>query len=303
MFNRMKKGLKGIMKKIKIKELTDKDLDPVISELTELLIRNEVAIDTANALSAALKDELLNIQHARFKSAKPMIEEALTKALYKILRVSEDLEIDLLARINEAKNANRPYIILMLGINGTGKTTTIAKLTHMISNSNYSVVIAASDTYRAGSIQQLQNHGKKLDVKVIAQDYNSDPAAVAIDAIDHAEAKGIDVVLIDTAGRMQNNVNLVRELEKITRMTDPDIKIFVGDSLAGNDVIRQAAQFNKDIGIDGVIMTKIDSDAKGGSVLSVAHTIGKPVMYLGVGQAYSDLQKFEPEFIVKQILP
>lgn len=303
MFNKMKSGLKGILKKIKIKELSDQDLTPIIRELIEVMIRNDVAIDTANALGEALKQELLEIEHGRFKSARPMIEEALTKAVYKILEIPEEDNIDLLAKIAEAKEEERPLIVLMLGINGTGKTTTIAKLAHLITTNNYSVVLAASDTYRAGSIQQLGKHAEKLGVKLIAQDYNSDPTAVAIDAIDHAEAKGIDVVLIDTAGRMQNNINLARELGKIVRLTEPDLKIFVGDSLAGNDVIRQAKQFNSDIGVDGIIMTKIDSDAKGGGILSVAHTIGKPIMYLGTGQAYTDLIKFEASFIVSQILP
>ncbi len=302
MFGKLKKGLQSVLKKIKIKELSDKDLDPIIQNFIDEMIRNEVAFETANAIGEALKEELLNIEHERFKSAKPMITEALTKAIYRILQVPPENEIDILKKIEEAKSRSEVYVILMLGINGTGKTTTIAKLTHLITANNYSVVLAAADTYRAGAITQLSNHAKKLGVKVIAQDYNADPTAVAIDAIYHAEAKGVNVVIIDTAGRMQNNVNLVRELDKIIRNTEPDLKIFVGDALAGNDVVRQASQFNEDIGIDGIIMTKIDSDAKGGGVLSVAHAISKPILFLGVGQGYSDLKKFEADFIVKQIL-
>ncbi|MCY3413652.1 MAG: signal recognition particle-docking protein FtsY [Candidatus Heimdallarchaeota archaeon] len=303
MFDKLKKGFSGILKKVKIKELSDKELNPIINELIDIMIKNEVAVGTAEALGAALKEELMNIEHSRFKSARPMIEEALTKAVYRILEVPEEDLVDIFAKIKEAKKEERPYVILMLGINGTGKTTTIAKLTQTILDKGYSVVLAAGDTYRAGAIEQLSKHGEKLGVRTIKQEQGSDPAAVAIDAIDHAEAKGVDVVIIDTAGRMQNNINLVRELGKVVRMSDPDLKIFVGDSLAGNDVVRQAAQFNKDIGIDGVIMTKIDSDAKGGGVLSVAHTVGKPILYLGIGQGYKDLQEFEASFIVKQILP
>ena len=305
MFEKLKSGLQTLVKKIKIKELSDSDLDPIISDLTEIMIRNEVAVDTAEAIGVVLKDELMNIEHSRFSSARPMVEEALQNSVRKILeRPLKNLEaIDLFNRIEEAKEEDRPFIICMLGINGTGKTTTIAKLTHLLQNKGYSVVLSASDTYRAGSIQQLGSHATKLGVKMIAHNYGGDPAAVAIDALDHAEAQHKDVVIIDTAGRMQNNVNLVRELEKIVRLTDPDLKIFVGDSLAGNDVIRQAEQFEKDIGIDGIIMTKLDSDAKGGAIISVAHVTSKPILFVGIGQSYDDLVPFDPDLIIKEVLP
>jgi len=303
MFGKLQKGIKGIFKKIKIKELSDKDLDPIIEDLINLLIRNEVAVQTAEELGRLMKEEFLKMEHSRFKTARPMVEEALTKAVLRILSHPEEANVDLISKVNEVKKEGRPMVILVLGINGTGKTTTIAKITHLLKKNEFSVVLAASDTYRSGAIQQLGIHAKKLNVRLISQDYGADPAAVAIDALDHAEAKNVDVVIIDTAGRMQNNINLIRELEKICRITDPDLKIFIGDSLAGNDVVRQAKEFQEAIGIDGIIMTKLDSDVKGGAVLSVAHSINKQILYLGVGQSYEHLQPFEPEFIVKQLLP
>jgi fused signal recognition particle receptor len=232
-----------------------------------------------------------------------MVSHALRNAIQDVLTVPENNEVDLMAKLLDARTEGRPFIICMLGINGTGKTTTIAKLTQHLQNHGYTVVLAAGDTYRSGSIQQLGKHADNLDVRMIAHDYGGDPAAVAIDAIDHAEAKKIDAVIIDTAGRMQNNVNLVRELEKIIRLTEPDLKIFVGDSLAGNDVIRQVNQFNEDIGIDGIIMTKLDSDAKGGAIISVAHTSQKPILFIGNGQSYDDLIPFDPQIIINEVVP
>jgi fused signal recognition particle receptor len=303
MFNKLKSGINGVIKKIKIKELSEKELDPIITELVNLMVRNEVGIVAAEVIGEALKEELLSMEHTRFKSAKPMVQEALSTAIRSILTVDKSDEFDFIQSMKDIKEESRPAIIMVLGINGTGKTTTIAKLTKLLLKNDLSVVLAASDTYRAGSIQQLGKHAERLGVKLISQDYNADPAAVAIDAIDHAEAKGVDVVIIDTAGRMQNNINLVRELEKIKRLTEPDLNLFIGDALAGNDVIRQVDQFHKSIGIDGIIMTKLDSDAKGGAILSVAHTVQKPIIFLGVGQSYDDLIAFDPEFIVKQVIP
>lgn len=304
MFTKLSNGFNSIIKKVKVKELSAKELDPLITELSNKMIENDVAQKTAIAIGKELKKAYLNLEVARFgNNTNKMLETALQQALINILNQSQANYFDIIKKAEEIKKENRPMIICMLGINGTGKTTTLAKLSHLFQKNGFSVVMAASDTYRAGSIQQLNNHAQKLGIKLISQDYNADPTAVAIDAIDHAEAKGINIVIIDTAGRMQNNVNLVRELEKIMRLTEPDIKIFVGDSLAGNDVVRQAEQFNNDIGIDAVIMTKIDSDAKGGAILSVAHTIQKPIIFLGNGQRYDDLIEFNPQYIVKQIIP
>jgi fused signal recognition particle receptor len=303
LFAKLRKGMNSILKKISIKELSEKDLEPIIKELTDLMIQNEVGIAAAEQIGKNLKKELTSLEHSRFKDARPMVKEALRLSITSVLNDNDIPDIDLLSKINEAKGENRPFIICMLGINGTGKTTTMAKLANLFQKKKLSVVFAAGDTYRSGSIQQLGKHADKLGIRMIAHDYGGDPAAVAIDAIDHAESKGVDVVIIDTAGRMQNNINLVRELEKVVRLSEPDLKIFVGDSLAGNDVIRQASQFNQDIGIDGIIMTKIDSDAKGGAVISVAQSTKKPILFLGNGQSYDHLIEFDPDYIVKQVIP
>ncbi len=303
LFGRLQKGMKSFLKKISVKELSEKDLKPIIDELIDLMVQNEVGISTAELIGINLKKELISLEHARFKDARPSVKEALRRSILSVLEVNLDNQLDIIPEIKKAKEEGRPYIICMLGINGTGKTTTMAKLAKLFQKNKLSVVFAAGDTYRSGSIQQLGKHAEKLGIRMIAHDYGGDPAAVAIDAIDHAESKGVDVVLIDTAGRMQNNVNLVRELEKVIRLSDPDLKIFVGDSLAGNDVIRQASQFNEDIGIDGIVMTKIDSDAKGGAVISVAQATQKPILFLGNGQSYDHLIEFDPEFIVSQVIP
>lgn len=303
LFGRLQSGMKSFLKKISIKELSEKDLKPIIDELVDLMVQNEVGIGTAEQIGINLKKELISLEHARFKDARPVVKDALRKSILSVLDINSEADIDILADIKKAKDEGRPYIICMLGINGTGKTTTMAKLAKMFHKNKLTVVFAAGDTYRSGSIQQLGKHAEKLGIRMIAHDYGGDPAAVAIDAIDHAESKGVDIVIIDTAGRMQNNVNLVRELEKVIRLAEPDLKIFVGDSLAGNDVIRQATQFNDDVGIDGIVMTKIDSDAKGGAVISVAQATQKPVLYLGNGQSYDHLIEFDPDFIVSQVIP
>ena len=303
LFGRLQQGMKSFLKRISTKELSEKDLKPIIDELVDLMVQNEVGISTAELIGVNLRNELVTLEHARFKDARPRVKEALRRSILSVLDINTDTQFDIISEIKKVKAEGRPYIICMLGINGTGKTTTIAKLTKLFQKNKFSVVFAAADTYRAGSIQQLGKHAEKLGVRMIAHDYGGDPAAVAIDAIDHAESKGIDIVIIDTAGRMQNNVNLIRELEKVIRLSEPDLKIFIGDALAGNDVIRQATQFNDDIGIDGIVMTKIDSDAKGGAVISVAHATQKPILFLGNGQSYDHLIKFDPEFIVSQVIP
>ena len=186
--------------------------------------------------------------------------------------------------------------------NGTGKTTSIAKVTNFLLKKGYSVVLAGSDTYRPGSIEQLEQHAKKLGVKMIKHDYGADPAAVAYDAISHAQSHGIDVVLIDTAGRIQTDRNLMNELAKIKRVVDPDLTVLVIDSLIGNDAVLQAEEFHNSVSVDANILTKVDADVKGGASLSVAHVTGKPIIFIGVGQEYKDLQLFEPQVFVDMML-
>ena len=206
-------------------------------------------------------------------------------------------------QINLIKESSKkkPYIIAMIGINGSGKTTTLAKIVHLFQQNKLKPVVAACDTFRAAAIQQLEEHTNKLGVKLIKHDYGSDAAAVAFDAVKHAESKNKDVVLIDTAGRLHSDKNLMRELEKIIRVAKPDLKIFVGESIAGNDVVEQVKYFNDKVGIDAIILAKADIDEKGGAAISVSYITGKPILYLGTGQNYEDLTEFSKDKIVEQI--
>jgi len=216
--------------------------------------------------------------------------------------LTPEYPLDLLEFAQKRKDEGDTTTILFVGVNGTGKTTTLAKLAHLYKENGFSVVIAAGDTFRAGSIEQLEKHAEKLDIRVIKHDYGSDAAAVAYDAIAHAKAKHIDIVLIDSAGRMQSNKNLLQEMKKMARVAEPNLKIFVGDALAGNDALSQAKEFNDAIGIDGAILTKIDADPSGGAALSVAFITGRPVVYVGIGQGYEDLQRFDPEWLAQRLM-
>ncbi|MFC1698313.1 signal recognition particle-docking protein FtsY, partial [Nanoarchaeota archaeon] len=196
---------------------------------------------------------------------------------------------------------NKPFVICFVGVNGSGKTTSIAKFAHMLKENNFKSTIAASDTFRAAAIQQLEEHGKNLGIKVIKHDYGSDAAAVAFDAVKYAEAKELDVVLIDTAGRLHSNVNLMDEMKKIVRVAQPDFKIFVGESITGNDCVEQAKKFNEASELNGIILSKADIDEKGGAAISISYVTGKPILYLGVGQEYGDLEPFDKDKLLESI--
>lgn len=236
----------------------------------------------------------------RLGDRKDLVKDTLHDVLLEILTTKE--EINLIDRIEKKRKNKEPFTILFVGINGTGKTTSIAKVTDFLMKKGFSVVLSGSDTYRPGSIEQLEQHSKKLGVRMIKHDYGADPAAVAYDTISHAQSRGINVVLIDTAGRIQTDRNLMSELAKIKRVVDPDLTILVIDALIGNDAVLQAEEFHKSVNVDGTILTKVDADVKGGASLSVAYVTGKPILFIGVGQEYKDLKAFEPEFFAQMIL-
>lgn len=300
MFEKLKSGLKGLVQKVTTIELSPENLDSVLSQFEMNLVENDVALPVAKRICNDLAERLDKVQVRRFEDRKKIVEESLREVLLEILLT--DNKIDLVNCIEERRKQGEPLIIVFVGINGTGKTTTIAKVAHFLNRKKYSVVVACSDTYRAGSIEQLQEHCKRLGIKMIRHNYGADAAAVAYDAVDHAKAHGLDAVLVDTAGRMQTNQNLMNELTKLKRVVDPDLTILTVDSLIGNDAVMQAEEFHKYVGIDATILTKVDADVKGGSALSITYVTKKPILYIGVGQSYDDLEKFVAEKFVQMIL-
>ena len=300
MFEKLRKGLKGIVSKISNSGFTDKDLEPLLWDLQLQLIGSDVSVEVAERVCIEMKERLMGTSAPRFGDKSDVVRTALRESLEAVMDGSD--KPDLFEMISQSKKDGVPFSIMFVGINGTGKTTTIAKLTHKLQKAGFSVVLASGDTYRAGAIEQLEEHGRRLGVRVIKHKYGSDAAAVGFDAVEHARAQKIDVVLIDTAGRMQTNRNLMDELQKVKRVVDPSFTIMVLDSLVGNDATDQAMSFNDHIGFDAAILTKVDADAKGGSSLSVSYLTGKPVLYVGVGQEYDDLEPFDAKWFAEKLL-
>ena len=265
--------------------------ESLFEELELILLENNVAYEVIDKIKEDLKVDLVNVP---INNVKKTIQESLRKSIEDVLNFEK---VDLLERAKKKK----PFVILFLGVNGAGKTTTIAKLCNLFLKNKLKCVLVAADTFRAASIQQLEEHAKALKVNVIKHDYGSDPAAVSFDGIKHAEAKGIDIVLIDTAGRQHSNANLMDELRKINRVAKPDFKIFIGESITGNDLIEQVKQFNKAVEIDGIILSKLDVDDKGGAAISVSYVTGKPILYYGNGQNYDNLEEFDKEKILEKL--
>ena len=291
-----KKGFfEQVKEKITTKVINEKQFDEMFWDLEMALLENNVAVEVIEKIKDDLKKDITNKPIKRNEVEKE-ITESLKKSIEDLFNVSP---INLLSEVKSKQE--KPYIIVFVGINGSGKTTTIAKVAHFLQKNDLKVVLAAADTFRAAAIQQLEEHGEKLGIKVIKHDYGSDPAAVAFDAIKHAKAKNLDVVLIDTAGRLHSNTNLVDEMKKIVRVTHPDLKIFVGESITGNDVVTQSDEFNQAIGIDGIILTKSDVDEKGGAIISVSYVTQRPIMFLGCGQLLEDLKPFDKDEVVKNL--
>ncbi|MCD6403490.1 MAG: signal recognition particle-docking protein FtsY [Candidatus Aenigmarchaeota archaeon] len=292
------KLIEKIVRKVTVKKLDENDVLPILQDLELSLVEADVAFETAEKIKKNLVNELVGKEIRRGKE-KEVVLNAIKKTLLKILDVPS---IDLVKMVRGKKKQGKPFVILFLGYNGSGKTTSMAKLVHFLKKKGFSCVFAAADTFRAASIEQLEEHARKLGIKVIKHRYGADPAAVVFDAIKHAEANRIDVVLADTAGRTHANRNLMDELKKIVRVNKPDLKVLVIDSLTGNDAVEQAKMFDEAVGVDAVMFTKVDVNEKGGAILSVTHTIKKPILFLGTGQGYEDLEIFEKEKFVKDLI-
>ncbi len=278
--------------------IDDSKLDRIIPELEMALLESDVAFDVVDKISEELRKRLVGRKKKIGESLSDVVFNELKSILMEILD-SNSFDFD--EWVEKAVKEKKPVTILFVGVNGTGKTTTIAKVARRLMDRGYSVVLAAGDTFRAGAIEQLEEHAERLGVKLIKHSPGSDPAAVIFDAVKHAESRGIDFVLADTAGRMHTKKNLIDQLGKIKRVTNPDLILFVDESIAGNDAIERAEMFNSAVGIDGSILTKLDADPKGGTAISIAYVTGRPIIFMGTGQEYSDLIKFDGKWLVERI--
>lgn len=288
----------GIFSFIREKTISEKNVDDILWDLEMGLLEGDVAMEVASKVVDSVKNDLVGKKIKRSNDITEYTFNALKDAVTEIIDIDGKSMTEM---IEDKKTEGEPLVVMFVGINGTGKTTTIGKLAHYYLNKGYTPVIAASDTFRAGAIEQVTHHADNVGVKIIKHQKGSDPAAVAFDAIEHAKSQNKELVLIDTAGRMQNNVNLMDEMKKIKRVSNPDLVIFVGDALTGNDATEQARKFNDAIDIDGVILTKADADSKGGASLSIGYIIQKPILFLGLGQGYDDIMEYDADWMIDQL--
>ncbi len=304
MFDKLKSALGSLTKIATHTTLSKEDIDSFLWDFEVALIESDVASAVIESLNSNLRKKLVGMKIPRSEDRERFVLNELKAAVRDTFANTRHLDIIELAKKKAAQNRKDhlgPFVVLFLGINGVGKTTTVAKFAHLLQKNGLTAVVAAADTHRAGAIEQITEHANRLKIKPIAQSYGSDPAAVAKDAQLYASAHGVDVVIIDTAGRIQTSKNLMEEMSKIVRVVKPDLKIFVGDSLAGNDVLSQAKEFLSYTDFDAAILTKADADVKGGAALSVAFITQRPILYLGVGQEYDDLVPFDLDKFVESL--
>ena len=294
----IKKVTEKIIKKVKERKLEEKDLEPILNEMKFDLIEADVALEVAEKIIKELKDNLIG-KEVKKGEEKKVIKESLRKILLEILSVPK---ISLEEIIEKTKKENRPALLVFLGFNGVGKSLNLTKTALWLKNKGYKPLIAAGDTFRAAAIDQIEEYAKSVNIPVIKQKYGADSCAVIFDARKAAEARGFDVVLADTAGRSHTNKNLMEELNKICRVNRPDLKILVLDSLSGSDVINQFNFFDKAVGIDAIIFSKVDVNEKGGNILSVCYSFKKPILFLGNGQNSKDLIEYDPNFFVSNLV-
>ncbi len=275
--------------------ISEKDIEEPLFELEMVLLENDVALPVAEEIIDHIRTDLTGTRRKIGERIDTIVLSALRSALLDVLGEGFDLVSYITAH-------ERPVKILFTGVNGTGKTTTVAKIGAYLKKKGFSVVIGAGDTFRAGAIEQIDVHASRLGIRIIQHQQGADPSAVLFDAVQHAEAHHIDVVLADTAGRFHNRVNLMNQLEKIRRIMKPDLIVYVDEAVAGNDAVVRAFEFERSVGADAVVLTKADMDPRGGAAISIAHTIGKPLMFLGTGQGYDDIVPFSPAGMVDELL-
>ncbi|MFC7114188.1 signal recognition particle-docking protein FtsY [Natronoarchaeum sp. GCM10025703] len=276
--------------------IEEEDLEAPLDELEMALLQSDVELTVVDEILEKIREETIGETHRFTKSTTGVVQRALRTALIDVISVGQ---FDFDERVAEA---DKPLVMIFTGVNGVGKTTSIAKMAQYLEEQGYSSVLANGDTYRAGANEQIEEHAERLDKKLITHQQGGDPAAVIYDGVEYAEANDVDVVLGDTAGRLHTSNDLMEQLEKIERVVDPDMTLFVDEAVAGQDAVQRARQFNTAAEIDGTVLTKADADSQGGAAISIAHVTGKPILFLGVGQGYDDLQKFEPEVLVDRLL-
>ncbi|MFP4626073.1 MAG: signal recognition particle-docking protein FtsY [Natronomonas sp.] len=276
--------------------ITEEELDEPLEHLELELLQGDVEMSVATEITDRIREDLVGETRKQVESGEMVIERAIGDALRDVISVGQ---FDFDARIEKTK---KPVVIVFTGVNGVGKTTSIAKLSQYLESRGYSTVLANGDTYRAGAAEQIREHAEALDTKLIAHEQGGDPAAVIYDAVEYADANEVDVVLGDTAGRLHTADDLMAQLEKINRVVEPDLTIFVDEAVAGQDATKRAKEFDDAAEIDGTILTKADADSQGGAAISIAHVTGKPILFLGTGQSYDDLERFDPDVIVDRLL-
>lgn len=296
---RPKKGLRRAVKQVLGRTLSASDVEDIIWDLQVTLLESDVAVPVADHVIERVKAGLVGKKIGVRDDPSKLADDVLRQAIREVLEPKQ--KVDLLGVIKAKRAKGELAVIVFVGINGHGKTTTIAKMSRYLMGHGYKVVMAAADTFRAAAIEQLEIHAQRLGVDVVKQRRGADAAAVAYDAIAHAKAVGADVVLVDTAGRMQTDVNLMDEMKKIVRVAKPDLILFVGDALTGNDAVEQAKAFDQAVGISGSILCKMDADARGGAALSISQVTGKPILFIGTGQGYEDMVEFKPDIILNAL--
>ena len=275
--------------------VSEKDVADALGELEITLLESDVALPVTEAMIGDVEKSLVGKHRKIGESVDALVVGALKSALLNVLGKGFDLPAYI-------KSHERPVKILFTGVNGTGKTTTVAKIGAYLKKQGFSVVIGAGDTFRAGAIEQIGVHAERLGIKVIEHQTGADPSAVLFDTVQYAIAHKTDVVLADTAGRFHTKANLMSQLDKIRRVMKPDLIVYVDEAVAGNDAVVRAAEFDKTVGADAIVLTKADMDSRGGAAISIAHTIGKPLLFLGTGQAYEDIMPFDPDAVVEELL-
>ncbi|CAI48182.1 signal recognition particle receptor FtsY [Natronomonas pharaonis DSM 2160] len=276
--------------------ITEEELEEPLEQLELELLQGDVEMSVAQEITDRIREELVGETRKQVESGEQVVERAIAEALRDVISVGQ---FDFESRIADAE---KPVTIVFTGVNGVGKTTSIAKLARWFEERGHSSVLANGDTYRAGANEQIEEHADALDKKIITHEQGGDPAAVIYDAVEYAEANDVDVVLGDTAGRLHTADDLMAQLEKIDRVVDPDLTLFVDEAVAGQDATNRAKEFNDAAEIDGAILTKADADSQGGAAISIAHVTGKPILFLGTGQGYDDIERFDPDEIVSRLL-